>query len=410
MLSSKFMRIDYMRYLCSYAFALVFTLFVVGCAERKQPVTTPWGTVVGQQDNSKQKFSMDDILNNGELIVLTLNGPATYYDYHGHGMGLHYLLCEKFAQQLGVALRVEECKDTAEMVKKLRQGDADLIAFPLPKHYKGVIYCGASTDSLQSQWAVSSDNQELADTLNHWFKPQMIAATQREEDFLLSTRSIRRHIYAPMLSVAGGVISHYDRYFQTYAPVARWDWRLMAAQCYQESTFDPHAESWAGARGLMQIMPSTAGHIGLQPDELYDPEKNIAAAAAYIAEIEQKFSDVRSPGELYLYVLASYNGGYHHVRDAMALARKYGYNPYSWADVEPFILKLSQAPYYTDPVVRYGYMRGSETVDYVRRIRQRWAQYCGNTHSSPIMSAPSGVGSFGPMTPQRARHRNRYKL
>ena len=50
--------------------------------------------------------------------MLTVNGPTTYYDYHSHGMGLQYLLCEKFAQQIGVSLRVEECKDTAEMVRK----------------------------------------------------------------------------------------------------------------------------------------------------------------------------------------------------------------------------------------------------------------------------------------------------
>ena len=54
------------------------------------------------------------------------------------------------------------------------------------------------------------------------------------------------------------VIWHYDAYFQRYAPIARFDWRLLAAQCYQESTFDPNARSWAGASGLMQIMPKTA--------------------------------------------------------------------------------------------------------------------------------------------------------
>ena len=51
--------------------------------------------------------------------------------------------CEKFAQKLGVSLRVEVCKDTAEMVKRLLAGDADLIAFPLPKKLaqKKQAYC-----------------------------------------------------------------------------------------------------------------------------------------------------------------------------------------------------------------------------------------------------------------------------
>ena len=84
-----------------------------------------------------------------------------------------------------------------------------------------------------------------------------MAEVKKEEDFLLSTRSVVRHVYAPMLNKKGGVISRYDALFMTYCQPIRWDWRLMAAQCYQESTFDPQARSWAGALGLMQIMTET---------------------------------------------------------------------------------------------------------------------------------------------------------
>src|SRR3712207_3329853 len=124
---------------------------------------------------------------------------------------------------------------------------------------------------------------------------------------LLSTRSIVRHVYSPMLNRANGTISHYDKYFLQYAPLARWDWRLMAAQCYQESTFDPRARSWAGACGLMQIMPGTARHLGLPLENIFDPESNIAASAKYLAELSRHFKDVRNPIEQYHYVLASYN-------------------------------------------------------------------------------------------------------
>ena len=123
----------------------------------------------------------------------------------------------------------------------------------------------------------------------------------------------------------------------------------------------------------MQIMPRTADHLGLSRTEIYDPERNIAAAAKYIYELSKHFSDVSNPIERSYYVLASYNGGYFHIRDAMALARKYGRNPYSWSDVREFVLRLSTPPYYNDPVVKYGYMRGHETVDYVSRIVDRWA-------------------------------------
>lgn len=56
----------------------------------------------------------------------------------------------------------------------------------------------------------------------------------------------------------------------------------------------------------------------------------------------------------------------------MALARKHGQNPHNWGVIRDYILRLSQPAYYTDPVVKYGYMRGTETVNYVDRIRARW--------------------------------------
>lgn len=87
-----------------------------------------------------------------------------------------------------------------------------------------------------------------------------------------------------MLDKGKGIISKYDSYFKMYSGVAIMDWRLMAAQCYQESCFDPDAQSWAGACGLMQIMPSTAAHLGLPMEMIHKPEENIAAAAKYLRE------------------------------------------------------------------------------------------------------------------------------
>jgi membrane-bound lytic murein transglycosylase F len=175
----------------------------------------------------------------------------------------------------------------------------------------------------------------------------------------------------------------------------------MAAQCYQESTFDPQARSWAGACGLMQIMPATADHLGLARADIYDPEKNIAAAARLLGELEQSFSDIRDRNERFKFVLASYNGGGFHIRDAMRLAEKNERNPQRWADVEPYVLGLAKPEYYNDPVVHSGYMRGSETVDYVRKIHERWNNYRGvkTIHSVP---APSGI-------PQKAKRERKQK-
>lgn len=378
-----------------YAF---YALILLGSCEEKKPQQelTPWGTPIGEVEgmsdgeeegaeeaankNTRQKgFSLEDIQENGELIMLTVNGPTTYYDYHNHGMGLQYLLCEKFAQQIGVSLRVEECKDTTEMIQKLTKGEGDIIAVPLSrKQTKGdLLFCGVTPDSTRTQWAVVGGNKSLADTLNGWFKPKMIVETKKEENWLLSSASVTRHVYSPFLNRSKGVISRYDHLFQRYSGTARMDWRLMAAQCYQESCFDPNAKSWAGACGLMQIMPSTADHLGLPMSAIHDAESNVAAAAKYMAELQGHFSDIGDPTQRVLFALAAYNGGFHHIRDAMTLTRKHGGNPYNWGHVREYVLRLAQPAYYRDPVVKYGFMRGTETADYVDRIRARWSEYCG---------------------------------
>ena len=367
---------------------LIFILILLcSCGQKKQEtVVTPWGEIADTIPTD-DSFDLDEIQRNGELIALTLTGPETYYDYRGKHLGAQYLLAQKFADKLGVSLRMEVCRDSAEMLQRLEDGEADLICYPMTKKGLG--------------WLVGDDKKDLEDELKAWYKPGMLAEVKKEEEFLLSNRAVRRRVFAPMLNRAGGVISHYDGFFQRYASTIRWDWRLLAAQCYQESTFDPKARSWAGACGLMQIMPGTADHLGLSRANIYDPEQNIAAAVRYLAELERNFSDIREHSERTKFMLAAYNGGHFHIRDAMALARKNGRNANSWREVESFVLGLSQPQYYNDPVVKNGYMRGSETVDYVRKIHERWNGYRG-VKTVRAISGPQGI-------PQKAKHERKKK-
>ena len=395
--------------------ACIFSLAIfVGCnANRsRDAVVAPWGEVVGDTAASSKLCSIDDIVSNGELIAVTLNGPDTYFEYHGRGFGTQYLLCEKYAQSIGVSLRIEVCKDTMEMVDKVKNGDADVVMCFISKAFStenGLKPCGAS-DGEARLWAVSVENRELAESLSDWYKPVLMAEVKREEKYFLSSHSVRRRVFAPFLDRSGGVISKYDNLFRRYAPAARWDWRLLAAQCYQESCFDPNARSWAGACGLMQIMPATADHLGLDRTDMTDPEKSIEASVRLLAELSSHFRDIRSLEERRYFVLASYNGGSFHIRDAMALARKYGGDDQHWREVAPYVLRLQQREYYTDPVVRYGYMRGSETVEYVDRIRARYAQYRGCKYTGSSIGGSSDYGGGMDMVPRKATKKYKYHV
>ncbi|MDD6496030.1 MAG: transglycosylase SLT domain-containing protein [Prevotella stercorea] len=386
---------------------LLLIIALGACTEKQQSTQTPWGDTFGTDTTTSPTFSLRDIQESGEMVVLTISGPDTYYEYRGKQLGTQYLMCEKFAQKIGVSLRVDICRSVDEMVKKFESGDADMIVYPIPTSTKGIIPCGYSTDQGKLSWAVRDGNTELADSIKNWYKPEIAANVKREERELFSTQSIHRHVYAPMLNTQAGIISNYDHLFKRYAPIARWDWRLLAAQCYQESCFDPKAYSWAGAKGLMQIMPETARHLGLADSEVYEPEQNIYAAVRYINELNSHFTDIRNPEERKFFILASYNGGFFHIRDAMALAKKNGKNPHKWIHVAEYVLKLSTPECYNDPVVKYGYMRGSETANYVSAIYSRWQKYRGVRNASSLAPTDDVPTVY---EPHKASKKHRFKL
>ena len=136
---------------------------------------------------------------------------------------------------------------------------------------------------------------------------------------------------------------------------------------------------------------------------MHQPAENIAAAARYIRELSESFREVRDGAERIKFVLAAYNGGYFHIRDAMALCRKYGKNPTSWLDVSFFVRGLSLPKYYRDPVVKYGYMIGDETYNYVASIMDLWRSY-GGTPGRGVASSSSSLYS----SPIRSRKKNRF--
>lgn len=340
----------------SRIFILLSVLFVA-CTTERQQQSAPWQ---GEEPDSVC-FDLTQIQAAGELIAVTLSGPDTYYDYMGRHLGVHFMLSEQFASAIGVRLRVEVCRDTAEVLSRINDGDADIAMLRL------------STDTLTPGWLVGEGKPQLSEAIASWYRPEMLLQARQTERSLLSSRRVVRRVSAPMLR--RGVVSHYDALFKQYARAIGWDWRLIAAQCYQESTFDPEARSWAGAVGLMQIMPTTADHLGLSRDMLTDPERNVEAATRLLAELESQFSSIADRKERQCFVLAAYNGGAGHISDAQRLAQRDGRNSSRWADVRQYVLLLSEPRYYQDTLVHYGYMRGAETADYVDRIRQRYAEY-----------------------------------
>ena len=221
-------------------------------------------------------------------------------------------------------------------------------------------------------WAVAAQNEELLARLNDY-----IRAGYRGYDFNVLRNKYfvnkRRMTRQRQHRVTGDALSPYDRVVMPLAEAAGFDWRLVVAQMYQESGFDPDAVSFAGAQGLLQVLPRTAREMGVDPARLREAEVGIRAGVRYLEWTRARYPHLPI-GEQLKFALAAYNAGAGHVQDGRRLARRLGLDGSLWFDnVERAMLKLAEPEHARASV--YGYVRGSEVVNYVREIHDRYRAY-----------------------------------
>lgn len=227
----------------------------------------------------------------------------------------------------------------------------------------------------RSSWAVRKNCPELAVAIDQWVNKK---STQKTYQAITKRYFEYSKNPPPLVNslVVNGVISPYDSLFKKYANRIGWDWQLLAAIAYQESRFNPKVVSWAGAEGLMGIMPNTAKGLGVSPDELRDPDTAVKTAIECLRRFNQGFSKITNPEEKIKFTLGSYNAGIGHIYDARRLTEKYNKDPNVWnGNVEEYVRLKSDPEYYNDPVVQHGYLRGLETYNYVKEILERYHYY-----------------------------------
>lgn len=228
----------------------------------------------------------------------------------------------------------------------------------------------------KASWAVRKDSPELLKAVQAWSEknyqsPQYNASMKKYFEI-----SKNNYVHSPILDEEKGIISKYDYYFKLHAATINWDWRLIASLAYNESNFNPNVVSWAGARGLMQLMPRTARAMGIPLNQIMDVNENVKGAIKYIGITERSLMQIEDETERAKFVLAAYNAGLGHVQDAIALAKKYDKDENVWYDnVENYLLLKSNPEYFKDPVAKHGYLRGIETYNFVRDIMTRYETY-----------------------------------
>ncbi|WMC12452.1 membrane-bound lytic murein transglycosylase MltF [Oceanimonas pelagia] len=163
---------------------------------------------------------------------------------------------------------------------------------------------------------------------------------------------------------AEDLLPRYRPLFERHA--GNLDWRLLAAVSYQESHWQPEAQSYTGVRGMMMLTEDTARQMGVH-DRL-DPEQSIRGGAGYLAGLIERLPDSIPDGERVWFALAAYNLGLGHLLDARRITRLRGQDPDAWAAVKENLPLLHQPQWHSK--TRYGYARGREAQKFVNNIRQ----------------------------------------
>jgi membrane-bound lytic murein transglycosylase F len=426
------------------------------------------GVLAGCQQQPVEPRALEEIRARGELRVVTINSPTSYY-LGAHGAeGLDFALTRAFAQRLGVTLVIAPVPNVQALQAELAAKRADIAAAQLTansswlrvgeaarayEHIEQiVVYRRGQTrprGTLQIESAklavrAGSPQEEILQRLKNTVAPHLEWITTAPstadplEDVdsghadyaIVDTRefSFARHLY-PNVSVgftlpetrpaqwivrkdAKDLLQEVNRFFASVkrsgelakltaqasgdarkfeyveslrfqehtaarlAAMRRWfedagakngiDWRLLAAIGYQESKWDPTAESPDGALGVMMLTAETAAEMGCT--DRTNPQQSIQAGAKYFAEVLQKIpARIPEPDRTWLAV-ASYNVGYGHLEDARVLTQSRGKNPDSWQDVREHLPLLAQERWYTR--AKRGYARGWEPVQFVDRVQR----------------------------------------
>ena len=284
-------------------------------------------------------------------------------------------LAEKYQAKLVAA---DEKLSTELLIEKVANKEIDLTIadsnlYGIEQSFREEITSPLTlNDNVPYAYILRKNNPQLLSKINAYIRKIYRKTFYNVVKNKYFSNTSRKEKHRESRLIQGSALSPYDSLVKENADKYKFDWRLITSQMYQESRFNPKARSNAGALGLMQVLPKTANELGYQ--DLTDPKASIAAGVAYLNWTRDRFPESMPVQERLFFALAAYNAGFGHVRDAQRLARRMGLDDQKWFNnVEKAMLLLQRPEYYKK--ARFGYCRGSEPVNYVREINQRYLSY-----------------------------------
>jgi len=259
---------------------------------------------------------------------------------------------------------------------------ADSLIVNLERRYYPELEVAMSiSEPEQLAWVVAEELEPLVEAMETWFARETtgLLLEEIEERYY---GHVTRFDYVDIKVFGRRLETRLPRFESDFREAGErhgFDWRLLAAQAYQESHWDVNARSRTGVRGIMMLTRQTAKQLGIY-DRL-DPKASIRGGAAYLDQIHDRLPDsIVEPDRTWI-ALAAYNVGYGHVTDARELARARGLDPDRWRHLRQVLPLLSQRKHYRN--LKHGYARGREPVRYVQRIRNFYDLLVRETMESP---------------------------
>jgi membrane-bound lytic murein transglycosylase F len=277
-------------------------------------------------------------------------------------------------QRQGYAFRIvlEPNVPTEELIRKVAMKEIeftvadDNIALLNRRYYPQIVISVAIDGHQGLAWGVHPEAIQLAAEINKFFK-KIQSNGNFDEIYERYYGDVNRFDYVDLRTYHRRIVSRlpkFEPFIRKAAAKFGFDWRLIAAQIYQESHLRIWARSHAGAYGLMQLTRSTAKSLGVT--DIYAPAENIPAGVRHLKDLYEQYKNIEGEDRLW-FALAAYNIGTGHIKDARDLIRDRGEDPDSWAVLKQTLPLLSQKAFYRSS--RFGFCRGEEPVAYVRQIR-----------------------------------------
>ncbi|PKD43542.1 transglycosylase SLT domain-containing protein [Rhodohalobacter barkolensis] len=322
--------------------------------------------------------------------------PQTLEELSGSGISVSVRRNSSYFSRLqdlideGYEIDINIMPDAIDTEAALMQvGEGELMAtvaddnmFDAANRYMDGLFPGpkiAERDTIA--WAIRQNAPDLESTMNRFLYKHFRFTDDRENPRRSTFLNIlRKRYFEESRQIAEfynpewqyqtiGIISPYDDIVKSVADSLNLDWLMLTAMIAQESSFNPNSKSWAGAVGLMQVIPR---FVETEYEQLYDPVTNIKEGARIIKEHLSHYSYMDSTNQWQM-ALATYNVGQGHMADARRLVIDQNKNPNEWENVSGALLMLMQRRYYQE--ARYGFARGIEPVQYVKEIMNRYRTY-----------------------------------